>query len=326
MARTHPRNQSGASLVLVLAVVGFLGVLVPAILGMVALGPRITKPVLDDRRELYAASSAIDAAVELGRTNADVAVPGGPCPTQVLDIDGLQVTVACQQHAFPDDGCLYLDRFVTYTAEVRKPGDAAVLARTGAEVVYRFHLDSDPTVEIRQWDPNATGPVPTTTLPRCTTASTTTTSTTTTTTAPTTTTTASTTTIPPTTTVAPSTAVYAKWLAPTADTHGTDWRAVGPMDVTGEGGVPAANVDVRVAVEYQFAGSTTWVRDADVLGTTTATGSVTFHSPYYNAKAPKKDTDPKKVAAVRFTTVAVTSPGLTWQSAANPLTITVNAP
>ena len=321
MARTHPRNQSGASLVLVLAVVGFLGVLVPAILGMVALGPRITKPVLDDRRELYAASSAIDAAVELGRTNADVAVPGGPCPTQVLDIDGLQVTVACQQHAFPDDGCLYLDRFVTYTAEVRKPGDAAVLARTGAEVVYRFHLDSDPTVEIRQWDPNATGPVPTTTLPRCTTASTTTTSTTTTTTTPTTTTTASTTTIPPTTTVAPSTAVFTRWLTPSSETvTGGDWRAVGPMDVTRDGGVPVAGATVKIAVEYQRAGSTAWVRDADVSGETTATGSVTFHSPPY------KRSGANRVTQVRFTTISIAAGGLTWQSAANPLTITVNAP
>jgi Tfp pilus assembly protein PilX len=65
--RTSRRDQSGASLVLVLAVVAFLAVLVPAILGLVALGPRITKPVVDDRRELYAASSAIDAAIELGR-------------------------------------------------------------------------------------------------------------------------------------------------------------------------------------------------------------------------------------------------------------------
>ncbi|UDY37314.1 hypothetical protein [Dermatobacter hominis] len=320
MLRRRRPGQSGASLVLVLAVVTFLGILVPAILGLVALGPRITKPVVDDRRELYAASSAIDAAVELGRTNPDVAVPGGPCPTQVLDIDGLEVTVACQQHAFPDDGCLYLDRFVTYTAEVRKPGEAPVIARTGAEVAYRFHLDSDPTVEVRQWDPNATGPVSTTTLPRCSTASTTTTSTTTTTTAPTTTTTASTTTIPPTTTVAPSSAVYAKWLAATTETPGGDWRAVAPMSVTRDGGIPVDGAVVKVAVEYQVTGSSTWVRDADITGDATVTGSVTFHSRAY------KRTGANRVTAVRFTTVSVTAPGLVWQSATNPVAVVIAAP
>ncbi len=310
MWRRARRGQSGASLVLVLAVVAFLALLVPAVLGMVALGPRITKPVLEDRRELYAASSAIDAAVELGRTNADVAVPGGPCPTQVLDIDGLQVTVTCERHSFPDNGCLYLDRFARYTAEVTEPGETEVLARTSTEVVYRFHLDSDPTVEVRQWDPDATGPVPTTALPACSTASTTTTSTTTTTTEPTTTTTASTTTVPPTTTVAPSTAIYAHWLTPgTEARNGNKWRAVGPMEVTRDGNVPVANAAVTIAVEYVQNGSPAWKRDADVLGVTNETGSVTFHSPEYG----------NNVSAVRFTVISVTSPGLVWQSAANPV-------
>lgn len=311
MRRRAHRGQSGASLVLVLAVVAFLALLVPAVLGMVALGPRITKPVLEDRRELYAASSAIDAAVELGRSNPDIAVPGGPCPTQVLDIDGLRVTVTCDwDQNFPSNGCLYLDRFATYTAEVIEPGQSEVLARTSAEVVYRFHLDSDPTVEIRQWDPDATGPVTTTPLPECSTASTTTTSTTTTTTVPTTTTTASTTTIPPTTTVAPSTAVYAKWLTPgTEARNGNKWRAVGPMEVMRDGNVPVANASVVVAVEYVQNGSPAWKRDPDVLGVTNQTGSVTFHSPEYG----------NNVSAVRFTVISVTSPGLVWQSAANPV-------
>ena len=315
------RGQAGASLALVLAFMVFLGLFVPAVLGLVALGPRITKPVEDDRRELYAASSAIDAAVELGRTNPDVAVPGGPCPTQVLEIDELEVTVSCSQHAFPDNGCLYLDRFATYEAEVREPGDATVIARTSAEVVYRFHLNSPPTVEVRQWNPDAVDAVPTTALPDCSTVSTTTTSTSTTSTTSTTTTTASTTTIAPTTTVAPSTAIYTAWVpgASTA-TSGSDWRADVPMDVTRGVGVPLDNAQVRVAVEYLVNGSTTWVRDADILGLSTATGSVTFHSQGYRRSGNNR------VVQVRFTVIDATFPGLVWQSAANPLSVTVAAP
>ena len=316
----RPRGQAGATLVLVLGLMLFLGILVPAIIGLVALGPRVTKPVREDRRELYAASSAIDAAVELGRQRPDVAVPGGPCPDQVLEIDALEVTVACQQHAFPDDGCLYLDRFVTYTAEVREPGEPAVIARTSAEVVYRFHLDSDPTVEVRQWNPDAAGAVPTTELPACSTVSTPTTTPSTTTTASTTTTTASTTTIAPTTTVAPSSAIYTAWLAPTTSTSGGDWRAEVPMDVTRDLGTPIEGAQVTIAVEYRANGSSTWVRDADVLGTATATGSVTFHSPKY------KRAGANRVVQVRFTTVTASSVGLTWQPAAHPLSVEIDAP
>jgi len=316
----HPRGQAGASLVLVLALILFLGILVPAILGLVALGPRITKPVRDDRRELYAASSAIDAAVELGRMNPDVAVPGGPCPEQVLQIDSLEVTVACQQHAFPDDGCLYLDRFVTYTAEVREPGQAAVIARTSAEIAYRFHLDSDPTVEVRQWNPDASGAVPTTELPDCSTVSTTTTSTTTTSTTSTTTTTASTTTIAPTTTAPPSTAIYTRWLAPTTTTSGGNWQAEVPMEVTRDLGAPIEGAQVKIAVEYLVNGSAVWQRDADVLGTATVTGSITFHSPMY------RRTGNNRIVQVRFTTVEASSDGLVWQPAANPLSVTISGP
>ncbi|MDQ2677122.1 MAG: hypothetical protein M3Y51_00150 [Actinomycetota bacterium] len=313
-------GQRGASLVLVLALMVFLGLIVPAILGLVALGPRITRPVVEDRRELYAASSAIDAAVELGRSNPDVAVPGGPCPTQTLEIDSLEVTVTCSQHAFPDDGCLYLDRFATYEAEVREPGDTAVIARTSAEVVYRFHLDSPPTVEVRQWNPDAVDAVPTTALPDCSTVSTTTASTTTTSTASTTTTTASTTTIAPTTTVNPGAALFTRWLVPSTSTSGNDWRANAPMDVTRSVAVPVDDAQVTVAVEYLVNGSTTWVRDADILGESTPTGSVTFHS------SPYRRSGNNRIVQVRFTVLQATFLGLVWQSAANPLTVTVTAP
>ena len=58
----------------------------PAVLGLALTGSKVTVPVVEDRKELYAASSAIDAAVQLGVEDADVGVPGGPCPESVTTI------------------------------------------------------------------------------------------------------------------------------------------------------------------------------------------------------------------------------------------------
>ena len=318
---TARRGQRGASLLVVLALVSFLGVMVPAILGLVMLGPKVTRPVIEDRRELYAASSAIDAAVELGRSNPDVGVPGGPCPTQQIMVDSLEATVQCQQHAFPDDGCLYLDRFVNYTAAVRAPGDSAVLARAAAEVVYRFDLYGPPEVEIRQWTPDADGPVTTSPLPPCGPGvSTTTTSTlvpTTSTTSTTTTTTSTTT-----TTIAPTGSSRTRWTATATSTSGSDWKAEAAIEVTSSSGGPIEAASVTVRPEYLVNGSATWVAAADITGTTTAAGSNTFHSAAY------RRTGNSRVTQVRFTVVAVTTPqGLAWDTVGSePINVVVNAP
>lgn len=294
------RSQSGASLVLVLALVTFMGLLVPAILGLVSLGPRITKPVLDDRRELYAASSAIDAAVELGRTQPDVGVPGGPCPTQNLTIDSLDVTVQCQQHAYPDDGCLYLDRFVNYTAEVRRPGDATVLARAASEVVYRFDLYALPKVEIRQWTPNAGGPVTTLPLPPCDPID-----------------------PPPPPPPPPLAALAAPVWEPdvAATTNGENgnnrrWRGEATILVTATTGTPVDAAEVVVTPYYQLTTNGPWIQAANLTGTTTSSGTNTFHSAYYRTNG--NNTVPPHAVRVRFVVQQITTPGgLTWT--ADPL-------
>ena len=92
------------------------------------------------------------------------------------------------------------------------------------------------------------------------------------------------------------------------------------MDVTRDGTAPVEGASVRIAVEYQREGSTAWVRDDDVVGTSTATGSITFHSGEYHR------TGGNRVARVRFTTASATSGLLVWQSAANPLTVEIAGP
>lgn len=319
--RTARRGQRGASLVVVLALVTFMALLVPAVLGLVAVGARVTGPVIDDRRELYAASSAIDAAVELARTQPDVGVPGGPCPTQVLEIDSLEVTVICQQHAVPETGCLFLDRFVTYTAEVRRPGETEVLTRAAAEVAYRFDLDAPATVEIRQWRPDASGPVTTLPLPDCTVTTTTTTTSTLVPTSTTTSTTSTTTTSTTTTTV-PVGDTRTRWTGTARPRSGADWRAEATLEVTSATGAPVGDATVVVQPEYLPSNSAVWVAAPQITGTTTAAGTNTFHSAYN-----RRSGNPS-VAQVRFTVVSVATPqGLPWNDAASaPVTVVVDRP
>lgn len=298
----HDRGQCGASLVLVLAVMAFLAAMVPAVLGLAFTGLRVTQPVLEDRAELYAASSAIDAATALGRHDADIGVPGGPCPSQALSIDGLDVIVGCSRYPLPEDGCHYVDRFVTYTAEVRRPGESEVLARSSAEVVFRFDPDGPPRVEVRQFTPDASGPVTTTPLPAC--ATTTTSSTTTTTTTP-----------------SPVVGSYAVWSPPSSESQPANkWRAVGPLEVADHTGAAIEGADVTVGVEYQVKNDPVWHPDDAILGTTNATGSVTFHSKSY----PKNGS--ARVEAVRFTVLGVAYEDLAFISAANPTAIEVARP
>lgn len=163
----RPRGQRGASLIIVMAFMILLATIVPALLGLASTGLAVTRPVVADRRELYAATSALEAAVQVGNIDPDVGVAGGPCPNTSTEVDGFAVDVECQAHPAPLDGCHYLDRFVTYTAEVRRSGQSEVLTRVATEVVYRFDVNGAPRTEVRQWNANAESAVPTTALPSC---------------------------------------------------------------------------------------------------------------------------------------------------------------
>jgi hypothetical protein len=314
------RGQRGASLILVLTLVAFLGIIVPALLGMALTGSRATEPVVEDRKELYAASSAIDAAVQLGVEDTDVGVPGGPCPESVTNIDGFEVTVTCEQHDQPDDGCRYLDRFVTFTAEARKISGGGVPGTMYADVVYRFSTSGDPTVEVRRWtsDGDVASTLSTTTLPSC--GATTTTAPTTTTTSTTTTTTTTVpgpTTTTSTTTTAPAGSAFTLWEdVQSAERQGNRWRAEGTVLVTDQNGAPLNGARVAVQFRYRTTGSSTWVGAGSIAFDTTVTGRATVYSPEYRNN--------QNVAEIEMTITALTEVGgRTWVSTAHPLTVLV---
>ena len=284
------RTERGSSLVLVLVVILFLAAMLPAILGLVFTGSRVTQVEIRDRREVYAAMSALDAAVQLGRSEPDIGVPGGACPEQRLSIDGFEavVTPTCPPITAAAEWC-YADRFASYTIEVRSP-EGEVVATTTSEVVYRFDPDVPWTAEVRQVDPSASGPATTTTLPACPGGAS----------------------APPTTstsTTVPQAGSYARWeTSPltAVPLPGNKWRAEGTLGVSDQAGRPLAGVDVTIRVETR-ADAGDWEGPELLTFPTNQTGSVTFHSAAFN----------NPVKGIRFTVTAVAAPGLTWNSAAH---------
>lgn len=289
---TRRRDERGASLILVLALVAFLALLLPAVFRLVVTGSKVTPPVRENRREVYAASSALDAAIALGRHDPDIGVPGGKCPSQKLEVDGfhVSVTAACPALTGAGEWC-FIDRFASYSATVTDADDQPA-ATAVAEVVYRWDKGGWIT-EVHKWNPEASGPLPPATLPSCPSGTTTTSTTTT-------------------TTPEPVVGSYAVWDPPNL-THvprdnGNKWRGEGTLRVVNHKG--EALVGARVTIQYYELGQNDkWSGPHSVpSAVTNETGSVTFHSPEFN-----------NAKAARFEIVSVTAAGLTWNSGANPV-------
>ena len=187
------RDQRGASLVVVLALIAFLAIMLPAILGIALTGSKVTQSAIDDRHAQYVANSALDAAIQQGRQDW-VGRPGTSCPEQTLEMEGLHASVTCEYTTRWCD----LDRSIVYSAVVTDPSAPSVqLVRANAAVVFKSDpLAAAPVPQVYRWDPDATaklststtvacpggGPGPT--VPPVTTTTSTTTTTTTTTTVP----------------------------------------------------------------------------------------------------------------------------------------------
>jgi len=296
----HPRHgQRGASLIIVLALVAFLGILLPAVLGLAFTGTQVTRVGAEDRRATYAGTSAIEAAVALAQDDLDVGDPRGVCPDLTVPVDQLEVTVECLRHPPPAPDCFYVDRFVSYLAQVREPGDPAVLATVSAEVAYRF---DPPTVEVRQWNPDASGPPSTAPLPPCDGAA-----------SPSSTTT---------TTQPPVAAMFSEWDATAASPQvsGGEWWAEGRVTVTDALGEPIADARVTADVEYRFTDDPPdeWRLAETLTSTTTDSGSITFHSGEYPTGG-----NPR-VREVRFTITSVdTDDPVGWVAEAHPVTLQI---
>lgn len=309
---------------MVLAFIAVLSLLVPALLTLTGTGLHITRPVIEDRVEMYAATSALDAAIANGRVDPDIGAAGAPCPSRVLRVNGLDVTVECDNPPVPDDGCHTVDRFVVFRAEVRRPGSAEVLATVTNEVVYRFDPSGRPRTEVRQYSNNPAAPVTTVPIPSCrddvppptTTTTTTMPPTTTTTTMPPTTTSTTTTSTSTTTTTTPTTPVLIVGSFTgegefTSTKNTNNWRAVGTALVVREDGSAVAGATVTIDVEHLYIDKKstppTWHAKSSMTATTGPDGLVTFQT----GQLSNKNND-NRIHAVRFTITQVTRTGHDW--------------
>lgn len=299
------RNQRGASLILVLALTAFLALLLPAILGLVATGSKLTVPVIENRREVYAASSALDAAIQLGRRNPDIGMPGGECPSQDITIDGFYVNVsaACPQRTGTQADWCHADRFVAYTAEVKDGLTGPTLTMATAEVAFRFDPRRSWRVEVRRWNPSASTPTTAASLPSC----------------PVT---------PPTVEDPPTGSVIsvawvppqsAEWLPP----NNKCWRGVGTVKAKDDKGDPVESAVVTFQEEYRI--GTSWVPVAGSTDVATiADGSATPHSRQY--QGPNGCGNQPAADAVRLTITGVRATGFSWTPPATPLRTEIERP
>lgn len=140
---TRAGRERAASLMFVLVVTGGLAVLAPSVLGLTFTGAAVTNRVAGQRQNLYATTSAIDAAVQYGRTARWVGRPGAGCPAVTTTVDTTTVTVSCTSSTRISD----IDRTVRFVATVGGRTTAQV------DVVYRDATAGTglPTVDVVRW-------------------------------------------------------------------------------------------------------------------------------------------------------------------------------
>jgi hypothetical protein len=299
---SHRTGQRGASLVIVLVLTTVMFILVPVLLRMVTTGTLFTPKVVDDRVELYAVTSAIDAAIQRGVEDLEIGdLIDRQCPSSQVEVNGFVVDVACQMHAADQvpEGCFYRDRMIVLYADVQGSN-----ATARADVIYRF---GSGRVEVHRWTNDAVV-TPTTTMPSLPDCN-----------APP---------PPPPPPPAPGVQAIAAWGPLEPDPRpGTvfppGWRAEETLIVTDENDVPIEGAKVTVAIRHRDAASGVWAPAANVVGDTTDGGSITVYSDTY------KRNGAGSVDLIELTVVDVTDEldGRTWANAGDTnLLITVARP
>ena len=163
------RHEDGQALPLALGFLVFFGLVIGAMLTFAGTSIRSTERLREQRSTVYAADGAIDAAIQVGRTDTGVGAygdarcqaPGSSSATPALltttatTNDNTAATVICNWS--PD--FLQPDRTVTFTSFVG--GTATPIVR--ATVVYRDSAGSPLRVDVSSWtycghDPSAACP------------------------------------------------------------------------------------------------------------------------------------------------------------------------
>jgi hypothetical protein len=139
----HRRSERGASLLLVLAITGFLAILVTALMGFSVTSMTVSRTVAEDRDATYAATSAIEASIQQARRLGWVGRFGAPCPATSVTARGVTADVSCESSTDLTE----IDRTLRFVARV--DGDV----RATADVVVRDSAggDGEAPVDVVTW-------------------------------------------------------------------------------------------------------------------------------------------------------------------------------
>ena len=264
---------------IVLALVTFLFLLIPALLGLALTGSKLAPELVRvDRGEQYQAVSALDAAILQAQQaywmGSKDAAPG-ECPDQDIAVDDeTTLTVECESQT----GANCYDRTITFWV-LESPDDDRANALASAVVMFGFREGVDPYVHVLSWSSERGHPVIPPQVEDC----------------------------PPPEELDPLAAVPAWGTAePVLSNGNTQWRLQAPLTVVDDD-VPenvVAGAAVTVKVEIRRSGA--WERDTDLTGTTNAQGEWLVQSALY----PTGGSAP--VEAVRFSVEGVVSGDLGW--------------
>jgi hypothetical protein len=143
------RRDDGQALLLALGFLVFFGLVIGALMTFVGANVLATERLRDQRSTAYAADGAVDAAIQIARSDPSIGAFGAvPCmhattfSTTATTSDGTVATVTCTSLADPID----LDRTVRFTASVA--GTSVVVADV---LIHDGVGTTPPGVEVLRW-------------------------------------------------------------------------------------------------------------------------------------------------------------------------------
>ncbi|MFM7062500.1 MAG: hypothetical protein ACKO04_03255 [Actinomycetes bacterium] len=155
----HPRNQVGASLVIVLGVVGFLTVMVVSMLKLASVGAVVTGVDSNERQQTYAVASALDAAIQEARRAQWMGRYGAVCSTLTVPVGTTTVSVSCTSSTRMTD----LNRTIRFQArvdgQVRGVADVVICDAGGVAATGNICAaggGTEPAVQVFSWNVRGT--------------------------------------------------------------------------------------------------------------------------------------------------------------------------
>ncbi|MFM7068931.1 MAG: hypothetical protein ACKOYM_05655 [Actinomycetes bacterium] len=150
------RNQTGASLIIVIGVVGFLSVMVVSMLKLTSAGALVGGVDATERQRTYVVGSALDTAIQEARRAKWMGRYGAVCSTITVPVGSVTATITCSSSTRLAD-IQRTVHFVAYTGGAKR-GSADVVICDGGDLPGVDVCDgapssaSNPMVVVYNWN------------------------------------------------------------------------------------------------------------------------------------------------------------------------------